>query len=316
MENRKQITEVEILARLKQPDWGLPPLVTVAVEASSTTRDTGVDAIIELGWKGKRYRFATEVRRLWTPKTVTDAAEQIQRSAERQSLSPLLVVPYLGAERLCELEARGVSGIDLCGNGVVVAPGELLVFRSGSPNQFRWEGQIKNVYRGVSAVVARVFLVVAEFPSVGEVLEQIRLLGGEVTLPAVPKVCKSLEQDLVIERKKTEKPARKLRVIQPEKLLDLLRNSYTPPDVTRTFVGKFSGPLNGLPERIQAMEKREKAKTVLCGASSVAAEVKEFEAVTNGVRPTQRRGLRRDRSMHRIDRHFRLGREFHREGGV
>ena len=59
-----------------------------------------------------------------------------------------------------KLEAEGVSGIDLCGNGVIVVPDQLLVLRTGFPNRFRWEGTIKNVYRKNSSIVARVFLLV------------------------------------------------------------------------------------------------------------------------------------------------------------
>ena len=157
MEIRKQITEAEILARLRRGDFGLPPLEVEKVEVLGASRDTGVDALITFGWQKKRYRFGAEVRRLWTPKTVSQAADQIERTAASQRLSPLVIVPYLDQERLRELEARGVSGIDLCGNGIVVVPGELLVFRTGSPNLYRWEGRIKNVYRGASAMVARAF---------------------------------------------------------------------------------------------------------------------------------------------------------------
>jgi hypothetical protein len=272
MDSRKQINEAEILAWLKEGDWNLPPLAVEEVEAPRETKGTGLDAIVTFGWCGRRFRFGAEVRRLWTPKAVTEAADQVSRNAETQKLSPLVVVPYLGEERLSELEARGVSGIDLCGNGVVVVPGRLLVFRSGSPNRFRWEGQIKNVYRGASAIVARVFLLGREFPSVGDALNEIRARGGEITLPTVSKVCKSLEADLVIERTRGgTTPARKLRLLQPEKLLDLLRNNYAPPEITRTLTGKFSGPAEALTKRLLAWEKEGGRKVVLTGASSVEA---------------------------------------------
>lgn len=105
MEIRKQITEAEILARLRRGDFGLPPLEVEKVEVLGASRDTGVDALITFGWQKKRYRFGAEVRRLWTPKTVSQAADQIERTAASQRLSPLVIVPYLDQERLRELEA-------------------------------------------------------------------------------------------------------------------------------------------------------------------------------------------------------------------
>lgn len=270
METRKPITEAEILARLRRGDICLPPLEVEKVEVLGGSRDTGVDALITFGWQKKRYRFGAEVRRLWTPKTVIEAADQIERAAASQRLSPLVIVPYLDQERLRELEVRGISGIDLCGNGIVVLPGELLVFRTGSPNLYRWEGRIKNVYRGASAMVARAFLLTGGFRSVGEALDQIRARGGEVTLPTVSKVCKSLEQDLVIERARGETPtSRSLRLLQPEKLLDLLSENYTPPVVNASFSGKFATPPGALVETLLAWEKKKGRKVVRTGASSV-----------------------------------------------
>src|SRR5262249_29853351 len=147
-------------------------------------------------------------------------------------------------------------------NGVIVVPDELLVLRTGFPNRFRWEGTIQNVYRRNSSMVARAFLLVPEFSSVKEALGQIRKRGGEVTLATVSKGGKSLEADLVIEGGRGEPPwahlpvarqpkefpqsprvkpsplVRWLRLLQPEKLLDLLAKNYAPPEVSRTVRGK------------------------------------------------------------------------------
>jgi len=48
----------------------------------------------------------------------------------------MIVTPYLSPERLNELEERGISGVDLSGNGIVVIPGEMFVRRTGEPNRF------------------------------------------------------------------------------------------------------------------------------------------------------------------------------------
>jgi hypothetical protein len=75
--------------------------------------------------------------------------------------------------------------------------------------------------------------------------------GGSVTLPTVSKVCKSLEAMLVIERKRGEgSSARQLRLLQPDKLLDLLETNYVPPAVTRTVRGKTKLSPEALRERL------------------------------------------------------------------
>jgi hypothetical protein len=267
MEYKKDITEQQMLAQLLPGEWGLPPLELLEVN----TMDP-FDALITLGWQGQRYRFGVEMKKLWTPKAVTEVAEQVLKNAQRQKLYPLIIVPFLGEQRLRELEARGISGIDLCGNGVVIIPGQLLVFRSGYPNRYRWEGKIKNVYRGASAAVARVFLLQPEYKSVREALDKIRSLGGAVTLPTVSKVCNNLEQDLVIERARGETPlSRRLRLLQPEKLLDLLRANYVPPKITGVFTGKFTGPNEALIDALLEWEKQQGGKVALTGECSVDA---------------------------------------------
>jgi hypothetical protein len=208
---------------------------------------------------------------------------------------PLILVPYLSEEWLLKLEAEGVSGIDLCGNGVVIVPDELLVLRTGSPNRFRWEGTIKNVYRKHSSIVARTFLLVPRFGSLQQVLKEIRQRGSEVTLATVSKVCKSLEGDLVIERGRGQAPwagpsaprqprqfpqpprvkpspfVRWLRLLQPEKLLDLLTDHYAPPAVSQTFRGKCGLRPEELRMRLAGWEEKSGERVVLTGASSVEA---------------------------------------------
>ncbi len=270
MENRKRLVEADILREIRSDGWGLPPLA-VSVEVLSSANETGFDALVSLSWGGKVHLFGAEVQRLGTPKAVTETANRLLRNPTGQ-LRPLLIAPYLGDDRLRELEQLGVSGIDLCGNGVVIVPGELLVYRSGSPNRFRWEGGIKNVYRGASAVVARAFLVSPESSSVGELLDRIRKLGGEVTLPTISKVCKSLEEELIIERgQRAGSSSRSLRLLQPDRLLDLLRENFALPESIRAFTGKFEGGADGLVERLLDWEKESGQRVVRTGADSVDA---------------------------------------------
>jgi hypothetical protein len=121
-------------------------------------------------------------------------------------------------------------------------------------------------------MVARVFLLTGGFQSVGDALDQIRALGGKVTLSTVSKVCTRLEQDLVIERNRGETPtSRSLRLLQPEKLFDLLCENYTPPEITTSCSGKFADLPGALVEKLLAWEKTASRKVVRTGLSSIEA---------------------------------------------
>jgi hypothetical protein len=276
MASKKSISHADLLAFLKESRAQLPPLSTADVQIMPTLplrgRELRPDALLTLQGPGGSYRFVVEAKRSWTPKDVAAAAETARESARLLGVSPMVLVPYLSEQQLRWLEAQGVSGIDLCGNGLVTAPDGLFVLRTGFPNQFRWEATIKNVYRKTSSIVARVFLLVPEFPSVADALAQIRKRGGEVTLATVSKVCKRLEDDLVIERGRGDSPvARRLRLLQPEKLLDLLADNYVPPEVSRSFRGKTSLPPEELRQRLARTAAQVGAKVILTGASSVEA---------------------------------------------
>jgi hypothetical protein len=269
MEFRKTPSEREIVELLRQGKVQLPPLSFSVEEVDAATEDSRIDAFVRLDWGSRRYRFVAECKRLWTPKAVSEMISQIRRYARPPEFYPMLVVPYLPDARLAELQAAGVSGVDLCGNGIVVVPEEFLVYRTGRPNRFRSGAEIKNVFRGESSLVARSFLVVPEYASVQGARREIERRGGSVALSTVSKVCKSLESMLVIEREKGRgSAARKLRLLQPDKLLDLLAANYVAPPVTRSARGKTSLSPEALRDALSRAEKRG-ARVVQTGFGSV-----------------------------------------------
>ena len=274
---RKTPTEAEIVDLLRRGEVQLRPF-SLTVEEAGAADDDGIDAFVRLDWGQKRVRFVAECRRLWTPKAVAEMASRIRRFARPPEFYPMVVVPYLPDARLAELESQGVSGIDLSGNGIVVVPNELLVCRTGSPNQFRAEAAIKNVFRGESSLVARSFLAVPEYESVQDARREIERRGGSVALSTVSKVCKSLESLLVIERKKgAGSAARQLKLLQPDKLLDLLAENYVAPAVTRNARGKSKLPAEALGNALSRGKKRgvRVAQTGLGSVGSYAVMAKE-----------------------------------------
>jgi hypothetical protein len=259
-------TEKEFVTRLRRGDVTFPPLRL----RWEDPKDRAIDAVVRVSWQKNSYKFAAEYKRQFNPKTIEAAAEQARQYASTARLLPLVVVPFLNERALDALEARSVSGIDLCGNGVVIVPGEWYVRRTGQPNPFRMEGLIKNVYRRSSSVVARLFLARTEFDSVQDALAELRRRGGRVTLPTVSKVCRRLEDDLIIDRKR--EGATKLRLIQPEELLDRLAANYSPPEVKARLTGKLRGIEP--PEfrtRLREWAEGTGNRVTLTGASSVGA---------------------------------------------
>lgn len=258
--------EKEFIAQLRRGSIQFPPLKLVW---EKPTQDE-IDAIVRMEWQKKTFRFAVEYKPVANPKMLAFAAQQAEKQAMRAKLLPLVIASYLNEQALDTLEAEGVSGIDLCGNGVVSVPGKWYIRRAGSPSAFGAEGAIKNVYRKASSVVARLFLVRPEFASLQDALEELLRRGGRVTLPTVSKVCKRLEEDLIIERQRAGKT--KLRLIQPEKLLDQLAANYVPPAVTKRVTGKLSGVERGeLRQKLGQWAERSGEQVALTGASSVGS---------------------------------------------
>ncbi len=264
-----------MLEALKSGALRFPPLVVAAVDEGRKTRSRGgasADAVVVISWGRREFRFAVQCKALSTPKVFATAQDEALRGATAIGLAPLIFVPYLSPEQITELEIRGVSGLDLCGNGIIVVPGELLVVRGGNANPFRPEGRIKNVYRKNSSIVAQVFLLRPKFESVGDVEKMISAQGGTISLATISKVIATLDADLVIEREAS--PATKLkrvRLLQPEKLLDLLATNYAPPEITRTFTGKIDLPAEKFREALRKWREKTGGRIRATGESSVAA---------------------------------------------
>jgi hypothetical protein len=186
------------------------------------------DFLLTAEWEGKERTFIVEYKRSSTPKTLEAAIQQSRRYAEAAGpYLPMVIVPYLSTRALDRLAEENVSGIDLSGNGLVIVPGEWFVRSTGAKNRFPSGAPIKNIYRGISSLVARVFLACQAFPSVHAISDEILHRGGKTSLSTVSKALKSLEEDLVVDRGAT------IRLLQPSKLLDLLLENYRAPAVKR-----------------------------------------------------------------------------------
>lgn len=227
-------TEKEMLDQLRQGKVQFPPLAFRFLnDQMNTGEDKGIDAYIEAKWKRKSVKFAIECKALSTPKFFQNSINLLKSMRLPKNIFPMLFMPFLDEQQLKKLEMEGISGIDLCGNCVVVYPGAFSVFRSGGKNRFPSSAAIKNIYRKNSSMVGRSFFVYPYFKTVQDIhatVNQQNLLVNHwnkkpMSLSTVSKVLKTMVEDLIITRTEA------IRLIQPEKLLEKLSGNYTPPAI-------------------------------------------------------------------------------------
>jgi hypothetical protein len=229
------------------------------------------DAYVEASWRGSKARFALECKATSTPKAFQDALNVLKSSSLRKGYRPMLMLPCLSEMQLKELEKEGISGIDLCGNGMVVVPGRFAVFRSGEKNRFSSSSPIKNIYRKNSSMVGRVFLVRPVYDTVQEICAEINrrnLLVNRwdkrpMSLPTVSKSLKVLGEDLILERKGT------IRLLQPDKLLEKLSENYAAPKITERVRLKVPEEGGAIRELLLKQSQELNLPLVAAGTSSV-----------------------------------------------
>jgi hypothetical protein len=182
----------------------------------------------------------------------------------------MLIVPYLTEEQLAELAKEGISGIDLCGNGSVVAK-DFSIYQSGKPNLFPLSASIKNVYRKNSSLVGRLFLSQPVFNSVGNVQNTIAELDilskmwdkPSIQLSTVSKVLAEMEADLLISRQNG-----RINLIQPEMLLSKLAQNYEIPEENGKLSLKVNLDKQALMNRLSEISSKSKQPFMVGGLSS------------------------------------------------
>ena len=254
----------------------------------SALAPVATEDVLEAEWQGRTTQFAFVSKTASTPKALDIAIAQAQRTARNTGFSPLVIVPYLSEEALRLLETEQVSGIDLSGNGIVVTP-EMAVWRSGQPNRFKSSQPIRNIYRGVSSLVAQSFLLRAEFGSLIELQtfaqERLAQQGGEetqgrLTKGTISKVVQALDEEKIVLRERG-----KLRLLSPGILMEHLQTNYQKPS-GRKVQGKtpFSVPevwsqlkQNGLSGVTTGLGSAGRYH-VLSGPDTLSLYVKELDA--------------------------------------
>ncbi len=265
-------TEKEMLDQLRQGRVELPPLTFSFLDDQlNVGEDKRIDAYIEVKWKRKSARFAVECKALSTPKFFQNSINYLKSLPLSKNVFPMLFMPFLSERQLKELEREGISGIDLCGNCVVVYPGTFSVFRSGGKNRFPSSAAIKNIYRKNSSMVGRGFFVYPDFQTVQDIratINQRNLLVNRwnkkpMSLSTVSKVLKTMVEDLIITRTET------IRLLQPDKLLEKLRENYNPPVVKERMRLKIPENDKSLLKLLSEQSKQLELPLIASGISSV-----------------------------------------------
>ena len=211
--------------RLTQADLPSVPLVTIELDRDliGSKRDWQLMHKISVrsrvgGFDSDTVTFAVVYKTSWTAQSFEAAIKQLDSAAFSAPVLPLILLPYLDEAKLEVLATWQISGLDLCGNALLMVPGRLLVQRSGQPNRFKIERGLKSPYTGKASLVGRALLEQPHFETANELLAFIRTHGGDLSQALVSRTLKALEDDLVAEQGKGQG----IMVLQPGKLLDRL----------------------------------------------------------------------------------------------
>ncbi len=260
------------VARLKQGAVQFPPATIGPLEPAPAALADGSALGVSVGWGPEAARYAAVYQPSSTPRALAEAALRARAAMNATGMHGLVMAPFLGDAVLSELEAAGLSGIDLCGNGVVVASGFRL-WRTGNPNRFRDTRPLRNPFAGDSSIFARCFLLRPEFGSLSDLQAFARsrapgATGGSeaaLGLSTASKVVSALEAELVIAR-----CGRALRLVDADRLADLLRER-APVAAPRRIVGIVRLGRQAVWERLAAAVGYRGFRCVATGLASAAA---------------------------------------------
>jgi len=266
------LTEREMIEQLRRGKVSLPPLSLRFLEDQPNAGgNLRLDAFMEASWRESAARFAVECKSLSTPKAFRNGLNFLKSSALPNGYHRMLFQSFLSDLQLQELEREGISGIDLCGNGVVIVPGTFAVFRSGERNRFPSSAPIKNIYRNNSSMVGRVFLARPVYEAVQELCAEInrrnmlvvRWDKKPMNLSTVSKSLKALEQDLIVDRRGT------IHLQQPDTLLEKLSGNYVAPKIKERVRLKVSEARETIRESLQKQSRELGLPLTATGTSSV-----------------------------------------------
>jgi Fe2+ or Zn2+ uptake regulation protein len=222
-----RLTEEQIIESLKKTDRKYAPLIINGLQEQISLQDRyKADAIMECSIQdGPSFKAVVEIKTVATPQNVLTGAQLLKAYVAKRKQAdwiPLLVAPYIGSRQAEILADNGISWLDLSGNMSIRVSNQIYIERTGKPNRFPDTSPIKKIFQGTSSLVSRALLLRPEgFKSVNEVYRFINSRNANITLSTVSKVLKSLDEEILIDRKGPS-----ISVAKQEKLLKCLTESY------------------------------------------------------------------------------------------
>lgn len=217
---------IKVTERLKEPGL-FEPFEIVNLVPDKSNDNTIADLVLELRYAGKSVKFLAEVKNRSVPQVVNTGITKILNlvNTAGEKYYPVLVLPFLSKSVVEQLKESQVSGLDLNGN-YFISTEEIVGIRLDRKNEYKESTPIRNVFTGNSSIVGRFLLKKNKaYNSLNEIYNEIRRLGGELSLSTVSKVLSRLTEDLII-----RKDVSGIYVIQPEKLLLNLALNYKSPN--------------------------------------------------------------------------------------
>ena len=231
------LTGKEILAKIESQKSLYAPLTIVSIEEQPAVGlGYKPDARVTLALQNRNVVFFAEIKTRTAPKIIEETLWRVKKMAVSAGSNFLLIVPYLSPSIVELLNREKVNGIDLNGNYLIQVQ-DIIAMRLDRKNCFPESQSIKNIFANGSSLVGRLFLASdRRFQSVNDVFAGITNLGGGLSMSAVSKVLKGLEEELII-----EKGADGISLLQPEKLLQKLGGNYRPPRILGSVKLKIPG---------------------------------------------------------------------------
>ncbi len=277
--NRASASHDDIVRRLNSEGITLGPITLRPADPGAFGRlPTSPDAVVDAHWQDRSARFVIEARAASTPKVLQTAMLHALHLSYATGLRPMVVVPYLSEASLATLEQHGVSGVDLCGNGLVLTDG-MRIWEAGHPNTVREAAEIRNPYRGDTSIFVRAFLVQRRFSSLKGLRECAAALTmlrpdtrGALTLGTASKAVSALTDELIV-----AKDGQSLALVDPARLMAKLREGYQPRPAY-TIIGKTPLGRDEVWARLAAARREAGLRYAATGIASAA-----YHAVLSGV---------------------------------
>ncbi|MDR1291732.1 MAG: hypothetical protein LBK06_11085 [Planctomycetaceae bacterium] len=267
------ISKIEMQQRLYDRQLDFAPLISKNVQVEIKQKNFRLDAFVDLEWNGVVFPFVVEIQGGYVPlSSIWHVMERVTNYAKLSKRYPMIYIHYIPNEAKQMLSDAGISGVDLCGNLFINIAGKVYIERLGSPNLFPSAPSIRNIYRKSCSLVPRMFLLKSQFDSMTDLVINLQQRKGNLNQSTVSKVCRQLEENLIIKKQKgTSFNQKNLVLIQPEKLLEQLEKNYTQVYSPNVRTAKLKISQTEFLERLVRWEKSSGERIVQTGISGASA---------------------------------------------